>query len=238
MLTLVSYPGLYGVADNNPFGLKVFAFLRLSGLAFRQEHVFDASAAPHGQLPCIDDNGTIIGDSGVIIEHLIATRGLRIDDGLTGAQRSLALCLQRTLDDLYWCMSYSRWKDDRFWPLFRDEILRTQPTLTQADLDAARAYNFERYRYQGIGRYAPDEAYRRGLADLGALADLIEPEGFLFGAAPGSIDASIYGFVANILYYPIDTPLRQFLLAQPQMVRHCDAIHAMVMAPDDQAKPG
>ncbi len=27
MLTLFSYPDLYGVADNNPYGLKVFAFL-------------------------------------------------------------------------------------------------------------------------------------------------------------------------------------------------------------------
>jgi hypothetical protein len=29
MLTLHSYPDLFGVADNNPFALKVFAFLRL-----------------------------------------------------------------------------------------------------------------------------------------------------------------------------------------------------------------
>jgi hypothetical protein len=29
MLTLNSYPELFGVADNNPFGLKVFAFLKL-----------------------------------------------------------------------------------------------------------------------------------------------------------------------------------------------------------------
>ena len=31
MLTLYSYPELFGVADNNPFGLKVFAFLKLTG---------------------------------------------------------------------------------------------------------------------------------------------------------------------------------------------------------------
>jgi hypothetical protein len=31
--------------------LKVFAFLRLTGVGFRHEHIFDASAAPRGQLP-------------------------------------------------------------------------------------------------------------------------------------------------------------------------------------------
>jgi hypothetical protein len=33
MLTLFSYPRLFGVADNNGYGLKVFAFLRLAGMA-------------------------------------------------------------------------------------------------------------------------------------------------------------------------------------------------------------
>jgi hypothetical protein len=42
MLTL--YPPLFGVADNNGYGLKmVFAFLKLAGVPFRHEHIFDAS---------------------------------------------------------------------------------------------------------------------------------------------------------------------------------------------------
>ena len=32
MLTLYSYPPLFGVADNNGYGLKVFAFLKLAGV--------------------------------------------------------------------------------------------------------------------------------------------------------------------------------------------------------------
>ena len=56
MITLYSYPELSGVADNNGYGLKVFAFLRLAGVDFTQEHVFDASAAPRGQLPYIVDD--------------------------------------------------------------------------------------------------------------------------------------------------------------------------------------
>jgi hypothetical protein len=48
MLTLYSYPELFGVADNNPFGLKVFAFLKLTGVAFRHEHIFDATRCDGG----------------------------------------------------------------------------------------------------------------------------------------------------------------------------------------------
>ena len=65
-ITLYSYPELYGLAENNPYGLKVFAFLRLCNLAFRHEHIFDAKTAPRGQLPYIEDDGEVVGDSDAI----------------------------------------------------------------------------------------------------------------------------------------------------------------------------
>ena len=71
MLTLYSYPELFGVADNNGYGLKVFTFLRLCGVPFRHEHIVDTSAAPRGQLPYITDDGETIGDSDTIIAFLI-----------------------------------------------------------------------------------------------------------------------------------------------------------------------
>jgi glutathione S-transferase len=226
MLTLYSYPELFGVADNNPFGLKVYAFLKLCGLDFRHEHIFDASQAPRGQLPYLRDGDTVIGDSDAIIAHLIAREGLIIDAALTPGQRDTNLLVRRMLDDLYWVMSYSRWKDDRFWPLFRDAIRRTHPEVTVESLEQAREYNFKRYHFQGIGRYAPEAAYARGLADLLVLANLLPASGFVFGARPSSIDAGIYGFVANIHFYAIDTPLKAFVESRPNVVRHCEAVHA------------
>ena len=132
MLTLYSYPALFGVSDNNGYGLKVFAFLRLAGVPFLHEHIFDASTAPRGQLPYIVDAGETIGDSDAIIAHVSAKHRLTIDAGLTGAQRDTDHLVTRMLDDLYWVMSYSRWKDERFWPLFRAALLREHPSLTEA----------------------------------------------------------------------------------------------------------
>jgi glutathione S-transferase len=228
MLTLYSYPNLFGVADNNPFGLKVYAFLRLCGLAFRHEHIFDASKAPRGQLPYLVDGDTTVGDSDTIISHLISRNALAIDAELTPSQRDTDLLVRRMLDDLYWVMSYSRWKDDCFWPLFRDAILRTHPDVTAESLETAREYNLKRYHFQGIGRYEPDAAYARGIADLRVLANLLPASGFLFGEKPSSIDAGIYGFTANTYFYEIDTPLKEFLVSQPNVVLHCRSVHAAV----------
>jgi hypothetical protein len=53
---------------------------------------------------------------------------------------------------------------------------------------------------------SPDAAYERGLADLRVLAHLV-PEGvYVHGSKPTSVDVGIYGFIANIHFYDIDTP--------------------------------
>jgi glutathione S-transferase len=87
MLTLYSYPPLFGVADNNGYGLKAFALLRLAGIPFRYEHIFDASQAPRGQLPYIVDNGETVGDSESIITHLTRKYNVTLDAALTPVQR-------------------------------------------------------------------------------------------------------------------------------------------------------
>jgi glutathione S-transferase len=248
MITLYSYPSLFGVADNNGYGLKVFAFLRLiaamherfgkaastlpqhaRGVPFVHKHIFDASAAPRGQLPYILDDGETIGDSETIIAHFINNYALTIDAALDAHQRDLSLLISRMLDDLYWVMSYSRWKDEGYWPAFRNALMHEHSSLTAEALQKARDYNLQRYHFQGIGRYTPAAAYARGLADLKVLANLVPATGYVHGSAPTSIDAGIYGFIANIYFYDIETPLKRFVAAHKNLVRHRREIHETVM---------
>lgn len=224
MITLYSYPELFGLEDNNPYGLKIFAFLTMNRLTFEHRHVLDTSAAPRGQLPYLDDDGEIIGDSDAIIAHLKQRYKLPLDDAFSAENECTDLLLRRTLDDLYWVMSYSRWRDDRYWPSFRDALLAQHPQLTADVLDTARRYNFERYRYQGIGRYEPEAAYARGLADLRAISHLLGEGPFIFGAEPSSPDAGLYGFIASIYFYEIDTPLKRYVLTQENLMNHCEAM--------------
>ena len=142
MITLYSYPRLFGVADNNGYGLKVFAFMRLAALPFRHEHILDASNAPRGQLPYIVDDGEVIGDSGTIVAHLIRKYRLTIDGALTIRERDHNMLITRLLDDLYWVMSYSRWKDERYWPEFRSALMREHASITEEGLAKARDYKF------------------------------------------------------------------------------------------------
>ncbi|GJD49705.1 hypothetical protein OPKNFCMD_2438 [Methylobacterium crusticola] len=232
MITLYSYPGLFGVADNNGYGLKVFAFLRLAGLPFVHKHIVDASGAPRGQLPYIVDDGETVGDSDTIISYLARRYCLTLDGGLTTAQRDMGLLITRMLDDLYWVMSYSRWKDEQFWPAFRDALQREHPELSDEQLSKARDFNAQRYHYQGIGRYTPADVYARGIDDLQVLANFIPQAGFVFGETPTSFDAAVYGFIANIYFYQIETPLKKFVSSCTNLTNHCREIHQIVDARD------
>jgi hypothetical protein len=184
LITLYSYPSLFGVADNNGYGLKIFAFPRLVAVMHQQfgkpastlpqnarsvpfvlEHMFDASAAPCGQLPYIVDDSETIGDSETIIAHLISRYALIIDAALGRREPDVILLIARMLDELYWVISYSR--------------------LTAERLQKPRDYNFQRYHFQGIGRYGPTATYARGLADLKVLTDLVPT---VHGSAPTSMD--------------------------------------------------
>jgi hypothetical protein len=65
---------------------------------------------------------------------------------------------------------------------------------------------------------------------LAVLARLVPDGGYVHGPKPASIDAGIYGFIANIYYFPIPTPLKAFVDAQKNLVAHCERVHAMVSA--------
>src|SRR5215831_5756326 len=195
MLTLYSYPTLFGVADNNGYGLKVYAFLKLTGVSFRHEHIFDATKAPRSQLPYVVDGDDTVGDSETILAYVTQKYRLTIDAALTPVQRTTNLLITRMLDDLYWVMSYSRWKDERYWQAFRGALIREHPSLTEEGLAKAQAYNLQRYHYQGIGRFDPAAVYARGLADLRVLANLLGRSDYLHGPKPTSADAGVYGFI-------------------------------------------
>ena len=58
--------------------------------------------------------------------------------------------------------------------------------------------------------------------------EIVPAAGFVHGERPTSVDAGIYGFIANIHYFPIPTPLKAFVDAHQNLVAHCERVHAMV----------
>ena len=212
MVVLYLYPKMFGLPDNNPFGLKVETFLRLAKVDFEPRNILDTKDAPRGQLPYIDDNGKIITESNYIIQYISEKYHVVMDNDLTPQQTTVQFFITRMLDNhLYWVMSYSRWQDERFWPLFKAEFQRHFPDVSESALEKVRQNNMEKYRYQGIGRYDPKDVYQSGIDDLSAISSALGKNDFIFGDKPHTVDAACYGFLANIFYFEIETPLKDFI---------------------------
>ena len=77
---------------------------------------------------------------------------------------------------------------------------------------------------QGIGRYSPQEVYKKGIQDLKVIETFLSDEGYFFGKDPHTIDACIYGFLANIYYYEIETPLRSFIQKSGKLPSYLDRV--------------
>ncbi|HHF7348425.1 TPA: glutathione S-transferase family protein [Legionella feeleii] len=229
MLILYSYPELFGLPDNNPFGLKVDTFLRLAKINYQLEHILDTKDAPRGQLPYILDDGEMITDSNRIIQHLTKKYKITFDSNLSPTQKNLQFLVTRLLDNhLYWVMSYSRWQDEQFWPLFKAEFLRQFPQLAENSLEKTRNYNIEKYHYQGIGRYKKEEIYQAGIDNLKSIDLMLAHNDFFFGSKFHTIDACCYGFLANILYFQIETPLKEFMVKESALGNYTNRIRALL----------
>ena len=116
MIKLHQFPPVFG-RNISPFTLKLEAWLRLAGLPYEVVTVLNPGRGPKGKLPFIvDDDGTVVADSSLIIEHLTRSRGVDLDRELSREERAQALALQRLFEDhLYFVGLWSRWIDPDGW---------------------------------------------------------------------------------------------------------------------------
>ena len=84
MITLFQIPGGWGEPSASPFCVKLECYLRMAGHEFKNE-MGDPRKAPRGKVPWIDDDGSVICDSQLAIEHLKKKHGDPLDAKLSAA---------------------------------------------------------------------------------------------------------------------------------------------------------
>lgn len=225
VIRLVQFPPVRG-RNASPFALKLETWLRLAGIPFDTTHSVKLHKAPKGKLPYIVDNGEKIGDSSLIIEHLKRTRGVDPDAALEPHERASALALQRLLEDhLYFILSWSRWIEPLGWEATRQGFFAGMPAVLRATLPPLMRHRVQRMLWlQGTGRHTPEEIVAFAREDLQALSAHLADKPFFMGEQLTSIDASAFGFLANIVLFPVDTRLRRVALEFANLVTFCETM--------------
>lgn len=226
-------PGAWGLPSISPFCLKLDAYLRLAGVPFRT--IVDATPfkGPKGKLPFIEHEGQRIGDSNFIIEYVEERFGCRPDGGLSAADVAVARALRRLIEEnMYWSMVYDRWMVDGNWQVFRDVVLAGVPAPLRSLIGpVARRGVRSQLKGHGIGLHSREEIGAIGRGDLRAIVDYLGDKRYLMGDEPSAIDATAYGFLANIVRVPLDGALKREAVQHPNLLAYLDRFEQRYFAP-------
>jgi glutathione S-transferase len=234
MITLYQFDPAFGLPNASPFCMKMETYLRMTALPFeappgKMQHIMKA---PKGKMPYISDGGKIVADSSLIIDHLKHTYGDKLDGWLSAEQQATALAYQRLLEEhLYWAVVYTRWVEPAGWALTKEAFFETMPapfkwfvpTLARRDL-------VKSLHGQGMGRHSQAEIHALGMRDITALAEFLADKPYFMGTEPCSLDATAYAFLANLVWPPIESPLKQHALKYPQLVAYCERMRSRYYA--------
>lgn len=227
MLTLFQTPPAWGLPNFSPFCLKIETYLRMVGIEYQVE-IANVRKAPKGKVPWIEDDGAIIADSSMIIDHLKARHGDPLDGGLDDAQRAQALLIQRTIEEhLYFALAYFRWSSPAAWPHIKAAFAASQVVpkmLLAVILPAVRKQVIKVCHGQGISRHSRADVLERVRRDFDAVSCLLGDKPYVFGDEPSSVDAILYGFLPQILYVPWDSQEKDLLGTYDNLVAHCERV--------------
>ncbi len=230
MIELLQFKPALGLMNASPFCMKVEVFLRLAGLDYRCVNDALPMRTPKGKLPVIRDGGEVIADSQAIIEHLQKQHTSQLPASLRAAETGSQLATRRMLEEhTYFCALWLRWIDDSGWRATGPAFFGHLPWPLRSVVPPLVRRKMRRdLQGQGMGRHRRDEICARAVMDLQALVDILGFQPYFGGGEPATIDATTYAFLANLLWAPIDNPVRAKGLQMPALVGYCERMQARI----------
>lgn len=229
MITLYSFGPAFGVMDASSFVVKIDLYLRVAKLDYEvKSGVNHLKRSPKGKLPFIEDDNQAIGDSSFIIEYLNNKYTVNIDENLTEAQKAIAYLFTKSLEEnLYWCLVYSRWADDKTWPISKEAFFSGIPFLIK-DIAAGmiRKKTVKTLNSQGISRHSHEEVLSIANKSLEALSNVLGDQNYFFGDSISSFDITAYSILCQFLLVDYVSDFNLLAKKYNNLVHYCERINS------------
>ncbi len=200
MITLIQFPKSPNCLSYSPFCLKMETYLKVADVPYENKLTVSMAGSKKKKMPMILDQGELVEDSTLIIEHLSQKHGVDLDKHLTAEQRAVSKAFQwlceKSLVDI---VVHFRWVDQDNWPKFREVIFRGAPWLVKATVANIMAKSIKRTLHKhGMGRFTDAEKLKILDDNLMAISDYLGNKKFFFGDQVSTIDVTLYSFLVQV----------------------------------------
>uniref|UniRef100_A0A0N5CEP2 Failed axon connections n=1 Tax=Strongyloides papillosus TaxID=174720 RepID=A0A0N5CEP2_STREA len=204
----IQFPRMGCIPQASPFALKLETWLRATKLKYHNISNNLTIFSHKGQIPFIELNGRQIADSNSIIEFLKEKYNIDIDSSLSEEQQATGRAIRLLAEEsVFRVLMYNRSKyNDWFIKSegFGDVVSGLKKKfLGKVGLKMLRRKLESKCQAQGIGRNKEHEVEEILKGDLKALSVLLADKQYFFGDSFTTIDATVFGQLAQFYYTPI-----------------------------------
>ncbi len=233
MITLYGFGPNLGQPDLSPFVMKAMILLEMAGTPYTVKAGFGAlRKAPKGKLPFIDDNGTLISDSRLILRHLETTHGADFSGGYDDATLALGLMAERMLEDSSYFISLERrWGREDGWRVLEDAAFGSLPfPIRNLVGPMVRRSVRKSLMGQGTGRMSDAENDSLSAENTHALSLLLGDKPYLLGDRPCRSDATLLAFLIAGSCEAFPGAIRDAVVNQPNLCAYRDRLSSEFLA--------
>lgn len=222
MIELHQFPPAFGLTNASPFAIKLQAYCRLANIEYKNHYRVDSHKMPKGKLPVAIIDNQLIADSSLIINKLEATH--QLDKDLTPTEHAQGHLLQQLCEEqLYWSLVYSRWIDDDFWPVSKEEFFGKLPAFLKLFVpNSMRKRAIKNCTSQGTAKHSKQEVYLMANKSIDHLSALLADKAFFISTKMTSYDCAIYGLLTNFLNGGIESPIKKRLESHKNLVAYIE----------------
>jgi glutathione S-transferase len=214
----------WGLPSAGPFAIKLLAWLELAGIPYEQVVEDNPGKGPKGKNPWIELDGELIGDTEIIIELLAQRYGIDLDAGLTDEQKAVGLAWRRTFEEhFHQVLEWELFEHPAGAAYMRRSLTAKMPPVIGPVVYTMLQSHLKKQLYaRGVARHTPQIIEAKGRKDVNALADFLGDRPFLLADQPTLTDTAVFGLLAPMAYWSMETPVASYAKSVRPIASYCD----------------